>query len=136
LPEEEINRPQPAVDTARPSYPIRNNQALTELKRDKMGCLLLTTFSIALGIALLLDLQTHFDLGLEYLNSHSTLLYLLSSLVKISSAWVNSSPREKSWLSSSFCKSLFSRAQFPTSNGVCSNGTIVRARCFLGAAVI
>ncbi|PLW25052.1 hypothetical protein PCASD_22531 [Puccinia coronata f. sp. avenae] len=116
LPEEEINRPQPAVDTARPSYPIRNNQALTELKRDEMGCLLLTTFSIALGIALLLDLQTHFDLGLEYLNSHSTLLYLLSSLVKISSAWVNSSPREKSWLSSSFCKSLCSRAQFPTSN--------------------
>ncbi|PLW37367.1 hypothetical protein PCANC_19644 [Puccinia coronata f. sp. avenae] len=117
LPEEE-NRPQPAVDTARPSYPIRNDQALTELKRDEMGCLLRTTFSIALDIALLLNLQTHFDLGLEYLNSHSTMLYLLSLLVKISSAWVNSSPREKSWLSSSFCKSSCSRAQFPTSNGV------------------
>ncbi|PLW31986.1 hypothetical protein PCASD_16548 [Puccinia coronata f. sp. avenae] len=97
-----------------------------------MGCLLRTTFSIALDIALLLNLQTHFDLGLEYLNSHSTMLYLLSLLVKISSAWVNSSPREKSWLSSSFCKSSCSRAQFPTSNGVCSNGTISAARWPIG----
>ena len=70
-----------------------------------MDFLLLTTFSPVLGIALLLYLQTHFDLGLEYLNSHSIVLYLLSLLVKISMAWVSSSPRETSWLSSLSCKS-------------------------------
>ncbi|EFP85209.2 uncharacterized protein PGTG_11378 [Puccinia graminis f. sp. tritici CRL 75-36-700-3] len=63
-------------------YPIRTDQYLTELKRNEMGFLLLATFSPALGIGLLLYLQTKLDLGLEYLNSHSTVLYLLSSLVK------------------------------------------------------
>ncbi|WAR64064.1 hypothetical protein PtB15_16B223 [Puccinia triticina] len=67
---------------AKTVYPIRSHQALTELKRNEMAFLLLATFSPALGIALLLYLHTKLDLGLEYLDSHSTVLYLLSSLVK------------------------------------------------------
>ena len=50
------------------SYPIGNDRAITELKRDEMGFLLLTNYSPALGIALLLHLPIHLDLGLEYLN--------------------------------------------------------------------
>ncbi|KAI7936236.1 hypothetical protein MJO28_015867 [Puccinia striiformis f. sp. tritici] len=65
-------------------HPIQtqDQQYLTELKRFEMAYLLLATFSPILGISLLLYLQTKLDLGLEYLNSHSTVLYLLSSLIK------------------------------------------------------
>ncbi|KNZ53811.1 hypothetical protein VP01_312g10 [Puccinia sorghi] len=63
-------------------YPIRSDQFLTELNRNEMAFLLLATFSPAIGVAFLIFLQSKLDLGLEYLNSHSTLLYLLASLVK------------------------------------------------------
>ncbi|PLW23823.1 hypothetical protein PCASD_10650 [Puccinia coronata f. sp. avenae] len=63
-------------------YPIRSDQFLTELNRHEMGFLLLATFSPAIGVGLLMYLQSKLDIGLSYLNSHSTLLYLLASLVK------------------------------------------------------
>lgn len=66
-------------------YPTQNHShqdSLTELNRIEIGFLLLAMSSPAIGIALLVYLQTNLDLGLDYLNPHSSVLFLLASLVK------------------------------------------------------
>lgn len=64
-------------------YPPASDPSLTELKSYEAGFLILAICSPSLAVGLLIYLQSKLDLGLDaYLNSNSTVLFLLSSSVK------------------------------------------------------
>ncbi|CAH7670972.1 expressed protein, partial [Phakopsora pachyrhizi] len=55
---------------------------ITELRRTEWALLVFAILSPSIGVGLLIYLQKRLNLGLDYLNSSSTALFLLSSLVR------------------------------------------------------
>ncbi|KAI8450667.1 hypothetical protein BY996DRAFT_6417158 [Phakopsora pachyrhizi] len=63
-------------------FKISKEDYITELRRTEWALLVFAILSPSIGVGLLIYLQKRLNLGLDYLNSSSTALFLLSSLVR------------------------------------------------------